>query len=388
MRPLAAHLEKINRVARRPYRELPLLTVVRLIVAESNREAMAEFQGHRPVFRLNGGPTLLFVDFVGALGQTPLARRLTDGRTTVLDQGVDLTINKFANLPRNNQDGEEPFQDGPDCRRYLGSWMRGFSLWKQSNGCEGTLDEEAAAARSLQRRVVHHFCLSCLEARRGSNPTISRYGWHIDGHVIWVWMPVSIPGRQRRKWLEANVDDLDPANPGEQQRVQEIVNDRLGATKQISLGNGADVSTVHRSSNHPLAWSIEHEISVQGLARIIADEKALNLRQQRPAIQAIGKKRLHELILEIFEDLSSGQYDEKRLAKAFTISRATLSRFAGSRWKLTTGHPIPDLWRNTAQTLANHKWLKEAAQDAGVWPQVEEVLCAGQQIRSRKQSDE
>ena len=66
--------------------------------------------------------------------------------------------------------------------------------------------------------------------------------------------------------------------------------------------------------------------------------------------------------------------NQQNLAQLFGLSLSTFSRFAGSRWRKRSDRAIPDLWLNTAQTLASHRALVEAAKDAGVWHRVGQVL--------------
>jgi len=125
---------------------------------------------------------------------------------------------------------------------------------------------------------------------------------------------------------------------------------------------------------------IEEQISVNGLADTVADEKAENIEQQRPTIRRLGEGKLKQLIQSVFTDLADGSYEEKQIAASFGLSRATFSRFAGSRWHHHCKDPIvtsvPDLWRNTAQTLAGHSDFVIAAQKAGVWKRVSGILDA------------
>jgi hypothetical protein len=85
---------------------------------------------------------------------------------------------------------------------------------------------------------------------------------------------------------------------------------------------------------------------------------------------------LKRLILRIFKDLSGGKYEDKKVARRFGLSKATFSRFAGSRW-LTTQSAVPDLWRNTAEVLSTHPIFKEVAINTGFWEQVQSALKRG-----------
>ena len=89
-------------------------------------------------------------------------------------------------------------------------------------------------------------------------------------------------------------------------------------------------------------------------ANVIAEEKTIHVKQQRPTIRALGKPKLKKLILQIFE--------ANRL-------KATFSRFAGSRWRQSESG-VPDLWRNTAQVLKDHPIFRQVAQEMGLWDQV------------------
>ena len=105
------------------------------------------------------------------------------------------------------------------------------------------------------------------------------------------------------------------------------------------------------------------------LAKVIAEEKAINIQQQRPSIRALGGKKLKEMILKIFEDISYDDYKDSGIAKDFGIAKASFCRFAGSRWQQTKSS-IPDLWRNTAQTLKHHPSFRQVAKEMGFWDQV------------------
>ena len=232
----------------------------------------------------------------------------------------------------------------------------------------GPLEGEMAAAQVLQHGVVRHFRLSCLEARRRSNPARSRYAWHVRGGALYLWMPNFMPGRRRRAWLEAHVEDPDPSMPGERRRVQRIVDEYLGIPAHVRMESSAGLVDVGALAQKHGVCSASQELTVRDLARVVAEEKAENIHRQRRAIQALGAARLEELILHIFEDLAQGIYEEKLLAEAFGLSRPTFSRFAGSRWRDRPSGRIPDLWANMAQTLGSCGLFVDAAQKAALLP--------------------
>ena len=355
----------------RPYRDRSLAEVIARIVRQSDQTALDELHQYRTVFRTSNNGPLRLAEFVSALCRCPWAWRLAGGREAVLDATYDLTIDRFSHLPAGPDEATAVKSPGPDCRQYLGVVLTWMDAWRHEHPKAEALEEEGATAETLQRQVVRHFALSCQEAKRNANPAMSRYAWQVDGKMIRVCMPISLSGPQRRDWLEANVNDPDPDRPGERRRIQAIIDAQLPVCRQIPLDRAeTQVSAAREDAQSPCSRLMSREISVRGLAQAVANEKAENLHHQRPAIQALGPSRLRRLILDIFEDLSQDCYDAQRLAATFGLSKATLSRFAGSRWSGRQSMPIPDLWANTAQTLAGHEPFVEAAKASGVWPTV------------------
>jgi len=353
-------------------------------ITRSDRLALKEFHDARPVFKLQGGQPLLLATFVDMLRETRWAMNLVCGNESLLEHAYDLAVDKFALMP---VEGPRSNRDGPDCRNAFRSFLRVMDRLVGTDHAEGTIRDEMLAARILQRRVVRCFQLCCLDARRMCNPTRTRYAWRVDGHVIYVWMPTHVKQTQRRQWLDRNVQDADPQRPGERYRVQAIIDDRLGIARQVSIGNEACEPAPRCTASSPLDAMIDREVRSHGLAKVVAEEKAENIGQQRPAIRALGKLRLRELVLQVFKDLGEESYEEKQLAESFGLSRATFSRFAGSRWRIDFDREIPDLWANTAETLANHELFIETAAQAGVWEQVEMVLATCRASDMGRQAD-
>jgi hypothetical protein len=103
----------------------------------------------------------------------------------------------------------------------------------------------------------------------------------------------------------------------------------------------------------------------------VAQEKADSIHLQRPAIRNLGRAKVKELVLAIFDNLLPGGKTEECLAAQYGLTKASHSRFAGSHWGQAVRdgmeHPIPDLWHNLCSLLVRIPVLVEAAQHAGVW---------------------
>ena len=365
----------------RCYGELSLRELAESIIQCSNKQALKEFHDNRHLFRARDNEHVLMADFTNGLCDTPWARTMAGGNHAVLELAYDLTIDKFSSLPPNDWPAARTRVRGPDCRYYFRGFLRVAEAILEQRRITDPIQQEITAAGVLQGRVVHHFRLSCLAARRKCNPARSRYAWSVNGGKIYAWMPTSMSGRQRREWLNSNVNDPDPRRSGERYRVQAIVDEQLGTSWHLSLDDEIDHIESPKSSHEPLESLIDKEVSVRGLANVVADEKVRNLRQQRPSIRALGKSTLKQLILHIFDDLSEETYKEGQLADSFGLSEAALSRFAGSRWHKASQGQVPDLWMNTAEMLASHAAFTEAAEEAGVLGQVEQLLHGGSDDR-------
>jgi hypothetical protein len=304
------------------------------IVCSNDREALRELHNHRTPFRLRVDRPMTFMEFVTALSETIWALRLCGCDRSVLELALDRTIDQFSLLPDSRAE-EIHRGDGVDCRNYFGRFLRTLKASSENDNVDHSLQQEERAARALQRLVVTQFRLSCLEARRSCNPARSRYAWHLESGTLYVWMPASFPGHKRRSWLEDNVDDPNPCRPDERYRVQAIIDAYFGVARQFSLSSGTGAAANLHSPDDPLAAAIAGESTGYELAHVAADRKAERISHQRPAIQALGKDRLKTLILSIFGALANGHYMETQLAQTFGLSKATFTRFAGSRWRLS-----------------------------------------------------
>ena len=360
-----------------------LIDLARAIADHGDPNALAELLEHRPVFRLDGR-RLLLSEFIMALLDAALGRGT--GRTApdlVLEAAADLTLDKFSRLPGDQRveremDGEVK-QPAPDCRMYYKAFLDGRN--RAQKGRVSRIEEEVEAARALQGLVARHFRFSRLECERRENPLISRYAWHLPGGTLRLWMPVNLGGRARRAWLEANVPDVDPLRPEEQRRVQDLIDRRFQMARTVPLRQHLIDELVGPDEAPTDSDASRREMVATNLARSVAREKANHIRDQRCAIQALGAAQLEAMVLRIFDDLDEDRLNLDAIARRFGVSKATLSRFAGSRWSAAEkaeGSPVPDLWANTAHVLADQPEFVEAAQRAGVWEQVKTTLAHAQ----------
>lgn len=360
------------------YRSLSLVQLASRIV-EGDREALDELHACRRPFRQGAGPPLRFIQYATYLRTTALDHLFFGAADETVEEATNLLIDKFSNLPSEN--GPELKQCAVDCRNYYRAFMKQAAQRIEKDKVTSPLEQEKVAATILQRFVNRHFCLSLREAFRRSNPLVNRYEWKIDGHkAISVWLPRSLPGSQRKAWLEGNIDAPDLSRIGEKQRIQSEIN-RLLLTPRIQSLDGSGWAPHKRTDAPELTpgYGLD-SISTKGLAGVVAEEKAAMIHRQRPGIRKMGPQQLKAMILYIFEQLERGDYTDSDVARYFGVSKATYSRFAGQRWRERSENrgnddaEVPDLWRNVGQTVSLHAGFCEAAQEAGVWKRIETVL--------------
>ncbi len=362
------------------YPRLPLTDLIQLIVHHRDPAALYELHEHRTVFRDHDGPPLRLVEYLDRLRHNPAAWSWAGRDANVLDRAYDLTNDKFRNLPARAQPAQshelQSKRTGPDCRHYFRAFLDYVA--RHLDGTEGPIRSEVFSAHHLQVFVYRHFLLSCLECARRSRRVGKRFFWEVRGGRICIKMPFGMDNSQCRAWLEANVDAPDPLRPGERRRVQWIVDERLGKPRRLRFGESLAKNSSLLMDCGAATWSLQYDLSTRGLAEAVANEKVQNLDKQRPAIRKLGPQQLGGMIRRIFGDLIAGDYTDIAVARDFSLSKPTFSRFAGSRWDRSSaraaGIKIPDLWQNTAQVLAGNPVFVEAAKASGIWDTVDHIV--------------
>jgi len=364
------------------------LALIDRVASSLDIEALTELHQHRHVFRRAGRQPLRLVEFVASLAES--AR--TKWPVSALDRATDLTVDKFSALPLADattaggavaEPGLGSARRGIDCRRYWAPVADFARARIAERGSVSALEEESVTSRALQGQVVRQFRLSLLEGVRGGS--LSRYQWRVDGRgVIRVLLPRSLPGRARRGWLESAVPDANPQNPGEEFRIQQIIDHHFADAGQVPLDAVPEEAVMDDRAwfegGHGDAMPDRPSLAVGRLAEVVADEKAATIHRQRPAIRSLGRDRLRQLVLRIFDRLADEEYVESEIAAEMGLSKPTFSRFGGHRWRSATAGRgaavIPDLWRNTAGILSGNAEFVDACVRAGVWQRVREIARA------------
>jgi hypothetical protein len=358
----------------------PTVELVRLIIEDSDRLALRVLLDTRRLFRLKDEPPLLLPEFLMKL-RDRLAPPVNPAiyRDEFADCVYDLTLAKFSNFPDSSSSDDYSLKaTGVDCRKCYRAFLQSMQSKTAQKKIESQSQEESLAGRTLQNQVYRNLYWSKLECERDISPS-KRYTWKVNDHKFTLWYPSYVAVKKFKAWLEENVRDVNPKAPDEQRRIQSLIDKTFGRGYHVSLdepGVERNLSVKEESSSIEFYEGLAF---VGSLAETVAQEKVKNIHELRPAIRKLGEEKIECLILHIFSDLTDSEYDAGHIAKKYGISKATFSRFSGSKWSEKIGDVvvlnIPDLWKNTAEILAGNPVFMETVLTSGFTCKLEEILA-------------
>lgn len=360
----------------------PTVELIQRIAESSDRLALTVLLETRRLFGLGEEPLLLLPDFLRKLRDRTTSRRgfgTNDARFA--DCAYDLTVAKYSHfsgaIARSPNPRERPLRGmRVDCRKYYKAFVTSFESQRRRKGTSNQLEEEVEAGKLLQRLVVRNFLWSKKECERGTSFAI-RYAWKVDGATMYLWYPSHMTAREFRMWLDENVKHVNPGAPNEKKRIQALIDQNLGRSYHVSLEESGVLRILKEKEEISSLDTQEGRMFGRNLADVVAHEKAQNIEALRPAIKALGKGVLKNLIGQIFSEIQNGEYKITRVASRYGLSKATLSRFAGNSWfeKMDGGRNIsvPDLWKNTAHVLAENPVFLDTVISSGFAGRLREV---------------
>lgn len=327
----------------------------------------------RPMFAV-GSDRHALAGYLNALRQQALERTAWKRAPAEADKAYDLTLDRFFGRAESDCTGGKQRTTLPasaTCRGYY----RTFLTWAtpRLSNFPSRLERESRCQTLFQGFVKRQFAYACREAARRALPFLSRYQWTAAGQSLCLYMPVTMTGADRRRWLEEHVTSVNTDHPGERERIQALIDSQLNFGSFVPLD---DVRYQLRATGHccsPAAAAMHRELADRGLTETVALEKSRCLEEQRPRIRSLGREGVYSLVRRILKAIGEDTYNEAEIALEFGISKATVSRFAGKHWLRDTdgtGGRIPDLWENMASVLAGVPEFVEAAREAGVWPRI------------------
>lgn len=362
----------------------PTIQLIRRIFKDSDRLALEVFLETRRLFQIRDNPPLLLSEFLSKLRDRIAPPDKHDANDYDLAYcAYDLTLAKYSNIPTPTTVESTPDKyaikgSNTDCRHYYRAFLKKFEEQKKQETIESEVQKEMKAGKLLQALVWKNFLRSKLDCKRDT-PFSIRYTWEKDGKNIYVWYPSYMTSKEFKFWLEETIFDINLNNlKKEQRRIQAIIDKRLGKVRQISEEVSEFENILYAKEESSSIEFKEGRIFTQNLSKFVAKEKAENLVRLRPGIKKLGKTVVMRMILDIFRAIEHDKYEVTQIANKYGVSKATLSRFAGSTWfeKIENNESVvvPDLWKNTAQVLAGNPVFMEMILTSSIVDRFEEIL--------------
>ncbi|NUM53452.1 MAG: hypothetical protein HUU46_07400 [Candidatus Hydrogenedentes bacterium] len=387
------------------YAGMSLLALLMAITWLGDRDALSELIHYRTIFQFGTQRSLLLLDFISRLvgDRMDHARNRT---TELWERAHDSTVMKFTSTvafceTEESKKGKKEEADEEDadvesrpkwrvdCRLYYRALLNEILCENAVTNARSALETELAAARAFQKFVLRQLNFAYLEACRKADPFVSRYTWHIDGRgSLTVRLPKYLHGKDRKPWLERNVDDPDPQRPGERDRIQAIIREKLPIPRFCSMEKNA-YTTVR--SQLPGADDKLEKAMRPNMVDCVAKKTAESLDRQRNAIRKLGNQDLEALVKALLENALSGERTLESIAAEFGVSKATLSRFFGRDWSKGdkgVDTKVPDLVRIVAAIVSSDEVFMEVAAEAGVLGAAREIVNGGEPLRLKEHNDE
>jgi hypothetical protein len=344
------------------------------IVCDSDRLALDVLLETRKLYHTREKSGLSIIQYmIGLRDKLMPPQECNNNFLEIADCAYDLTLAKYSNLPNSSPKAPKANTyrqkgDSVDCRLYYFAVLNQIQERIFNVKPKGPLEEEKITGSVFQGLVTKNFFRSRLECARSSKFTI-RYVWNACGKKFSLKYPSHMTAKQFREWLSQNTQHINLMKPDAQIELQSLINEKLKAGYHIEIDNLNDFD-VSEQRNEPLSNDVKDSNKfTKDLSNSVTRRKVRNLNKQRPAIRKLGKKKLENLIKEIFEQLDEDEFTPGRMAKKYGISKSTFSRFAGSKWNEIDQNievaSIPDLWQNTAKVLAGNPILMETVIAAG-----------------------
>ena len=375
---IGSETERLNAL-----RKESTVRLVMHIVEDADRLALRILLETRRLFYLLHEPPLLLPEFIMKLrGRMAMRANYNADDCKLADCTYDLTLDKYSNFPEPIKKSSKPHKRSLkgmriDCRKYYRAFLSAFRMERKRLKIRTQSQEEFLAGIVLQRLVLRNFFWSRKECERGT-PFSIRYAWVVDGGKIYLHYPSHMTAKEFKAWLNENVTDTNPRAPDEKKWIQSLIDEKLGRGHHVSLDESGIVRTLKAKEEPCTTDTQEGYMFGRNLADAVAQEKVENIEKLRPGIRELGQNSIRKLVRQIFSALEHGDYELTKMAEQYGISKATLSRFAGSSWfeKMDGAQivTVPDLWENTAVVLAKNPVFLDTVLASGFGDKLKEVL--------------
>ncbi len=339
------------------FSRLSIIELVERVAKHSDSEALNHFLTKRKLLWYEGERCILY-NYLSKLRQNdfrPYIFFTKDEKKLEekLDIVYDHTIKKFSQL-KPEQTGKQD-NGGPYCNNQYREFYELYYLQREVPEKWLALESEEFAEKIFFKLIKKHLMFSWREACRIADQFNKRYRWELPTGTLELKRPHWLKGNDFRKWLETHIDNPDPQRDGEKDRIQEQVFKELESTSVFSYDE-IEYDMLAGSYNPDPIHEMELSYFRKNFYQFIADEKANNSNNLRPAIRRLGSKKIRELVFTVLDNFTNEDYRDTITAQKYGLSKSTFHRFAGSKWLENKSDndgriQVPDLWNNIAKVI-------------------------------------
>ncbi|MFC1607956.1 hypothetical protein ACFL47_08300 [Candidatus Latescibacterota bacterium] len=267
----------------------------------------------------------------------------------------DLTRARFLEFAKKNTEGK-------GC---LKQYSHILETTRSSECLESSIKMEQLISAELKKSIWQHFKYCINEGQRQINPFQKRYEWWREGkkHMI-LYRPTTIDTSIVSRWLNESFPVIDDTDPEFKEKVQQALDQRFGS------GFFVRINELYNNGHQKFEPTVEpkgydESPDYRDIIMKIVQRKDLEFEELRPGIQKLGRERMKELVVDILESNAKGKYEQNKIAKAFGISKSTMSRFSGTKWQIGQAG-VPDLWQNAIRVILTKPEFVEFAAENGL----------------------
>lgn len=347
------------------YDSKSILELCRSIVDKSDPKEIDYLIRKRKILNQETGNAMTVLEYIQYLS---LKDRAED--RDYVNEYIEYTYHKLTHIPDNNlkcKNGSIKRQI--DCTKFYKRYLD----YVTNKLIKGSHKQSVIKQIALCENAFLYFVKT--EYKRSKSDVqykfseYSRYNWKVNGEMIRnLYMPRIIRGRDRTLWLKANIPQPDPRNPGERERVQQIINATPFHTF-LHYVKEEKFSSNETDDTHSLSKTFLAILRDKGIVEALAREKThpVILKKQRTSIRNLKEAKLREMIYDIFHMLETKHHCANAIAEKYDLSVATFSRFASTRWNKepSDSENLPDLWNNLSELLSHDEEFMTVAREYG-----------------------
>ena len=363
MRSNATHPEPTS-----DYAAMPLLRLAQLIADQGDRSAIDEIHRRTPCHFRGSGP-ITITDCLNRLCEARTIREESRDGKEAAELARVLAAERFYNLPPECM-GERGH--GANCRVYFQAFLDHLAENSVITDDMPRSEAEQHVASKLNGLVRLQYERCFGGAIRDGHPVMSRYMWRptkCPGRKVCVFMPTRVIREERSRWLEENIPDVDLDRAGERQRIQAIIDSRLGIPLMLPIKDfDSDALDAEKALCVPNDRSSCDMSAAAAIIDLCAKKISEGRYTRRELFDGLSRNMKELCVRIILENDITEHHSDTQLAELLGMGKVTFSRL------------LADLRPGLQQIFAEHPDFRDAVM---AWKRAMAGRCkAGRRARN------